>query len=67
MTRRSVPVLLAAIATLLTRNIGRAVAVYVGRSLEVHGSGLTSAWLVVFLFSAIAALTVRRGSFAAGS
>jgi hypothetical protein len=45
---------------LLTRNVGRAVAVYVGRSLEVHGSGLTSAWLVVFLFSAIAALTVQQ-------
>lgn len=47
---------------LLTRNVGRAVAVYVGRSLEVHGSGLTSAWLIVALFSTIAALTVRPRS-----
>lgn len=41
---------------LLTRNVGRAVAVYAGRPLEVYGSGFKSAWLVVILFSTIAVL-----------
>lgn len=43
---------------LLTRNVGRAVAIYAGHGLEMRGSGLTTAWLVVALFTAAAALTV---------
>jgi hypothetical protein len=45
---------------LLTRNVGRAVAVYSDRPLEIHGSGHTSAWLVVILFATITALTTPR-------
>jgi len=43
---------------LLTRNVGRAVAVYAGHALDMRGSGLTTAWIVVMLFAAAAVLTV---------
>jgi hypothetical protein len=43
---------------LLTGNVGTAMRVYVGHSVEMNGSGLTAAWLVVFAFIAMAALSL---------
>ena len=42
---------------LLTRNVGRAIAIYAGQSLEMRGSGLTTAWMVMMLFAVSAVLT----------
>ncbi len=47
---------------LLTRNVGSAIAVYAGQALEMRGSGLTTAWVVVMLFAVTAVLTAPSHS-----
>ena len=47
---------------LLTRNIGRAIAIYAGQALEMRGSGLTTAWLAAVFFAVSAAITVAPNS-----
>ena len=53
---------------LLTGNVATAMRVYAGHSVEMNGSGLTAAWLVVFAFIAMGALSLagivaqRRGA-----
>jgi hypothetical protein len=74
--RRNVIVIAAALGaaamfaalSLLTGNVGTAMRVYAGHSVKMNGSGLTAAWLVVFAFISIGALslagmiTKRRGA-----
>jgi hypothetical protein len=43
---------------LLTGNVGTAMRVYAGHSVEMNGSGLTAAWLVVFAFIAMGAISL---------
>lgn len=53
---------------LLTGNVATAMRVYAGHPVEMNGSGLTAAWLVVFAFIAMGALSLagimaqRRGA-----
>lgn len=42
---------------LLTRNVSRAVEVFAGQEVGIHGSGLSAAWLAVLLLLAVAALS----------